>query len=52
MIFGRSQPPKRSVGSAHVDRMIRERLAGADEDTLRLTIAVTGLLACVAYADR
>lgn len=52
MIFGRSQPPKRSVGSEHVDRMIRERLPGADEDALRLTIAVTGLLGCVAYADR
>lgn len=52
MIFRRSQPPKRSVGSEHIDRMIRERLDGADEDTLRLVVAVTGLLACVAYADR
>jgi uncharacterized tellurite resistance protein B-like protein len=52
MFFGRSEPPKHSVGSERVDRAIREALAGADEDTLRLVIAVTGLLACVAYADR
>jgi uncharacterized tellurite resistance protein B-like protein len=52
MIFGRRQPPKRSVGSERIDGLVRERLAGADEDTLRVAVAVTGLLACVAYADR
>jgi uncharacterized tellurite resistance protein B-like protein len=52
MMFGRSQSPKRSVGSERVDRLVRARLADADEDTLRVVVAITGLLACVAYADR
>ncbi|MFI5308385.1 MAG: TerB family tellurite resistance protein [Polyangiales bacterium] len=52
MIFGRPQPPKRSVGSERIDGLVRERLAGADEDALRVVVAVTGLLACIAYADR
>jgi uncharacterized tellurite resistance protein B-like protein len=52
MNFRQSEPTKRAIGSERVDAMIRERLAGVDEETLRLVVAVTGLLACVAYADR
>ncbi len=52
-MFGkRTSNPPRAVGSQLVDALVRERMPGADEDTLRLVVAVTGLLACVAYADR
>jgi uncharacterized tellurite resistance protein B-like protein len=52
MIFRRQKPQERAVGSEQVDRVVRQRLTGADEDSVRLAVAVTGLLACVAYADR
>jgi len=53
MIFRKRAPnPPAVQGQDRLDRLIRAHLPEADEDTLRLAGALTGLLACVAYADR
>lgn len=44
--------PSGDRGAERIDQLLRAHLPGADEDTLQIAVAVTGLLACVAYADR
>jgi uncharacterized tellurite resistance protein B-like protein len=51
MIFGK-RTPQRTIGSERIDGLIRAQLPEADEDSAEIVIALTGLLACVAYADR
>lgn len=55
MIFRRkSRVPEsgRSAGSSALTRAIEKHMPDADDDTRRLVVAVAGLFACVAYADR
>jgi uncharacterized tellurite resistance protein B-like protein len=53
MFFGK-KPAKSgpTTGQERIAVLIREHLPDADEDTLEVVGAMTGLLACVAYADR
>lgn len=54
-MWGRRQspePPRRSLGSARLDALVRAQMPDADADLVRLVVSVTGLLATVAYADR
>jgi uncharacterized tellurite resistance protein B-like protein len=41
-----------SVGAEHLAAVVRAHLSGVDEATTRIVVAVAGLLASVAYADR
>ncbi len=52
MFFSRSEPPAPVSAGDTLEQLIRSQLPTADDETLRLVLAVTGLLACVAYADR
>lgn len=55
MIFrrkSRTPEPARWEGSSALARAVEQHMPDADGDTQRLVAAVTGLLACVAYADR
>ena len=51
MWFGKRRLAAVASGD-RLDVVIRAQLPEADEEALRLTTAVAGLLACVAYADR
>jgi len=46
------QPESDSAGVERLTRVVREHLSEADEETTRIVVAVAGLLASVAYADR
>lgn len=48
----RHSPPRRSLGSVRLDELVHTHMPGADDDAVRLVVALTGLLAAVAYADR
>lgn len=54
MIFGRSSrpDPTPSRGSARLDALVRAHMPEASDETQRVVIALAGLFACVAYADR
>jgi uncharacterized tellurite resistance protein B-like protein len=53
MIFRKRAPnPPVLQGQDRLERLIRAHLPDADDETRRLAGALTGLLACVAYADR
>jgi uncharacterized tellurite resistance protein B-like protein len=41
-----------SGSASRIETLVREHMESADDETLKLVIAVTGLLASVAYADR
>lgn len=54
-MFFRKKPeraPKPVRGQERIAALIRLHLPEADADTLQIVSALTGLLACVAYADR
>jgi uncharacterized tellurite resistance protein B-like protein len=46
------EPPPPARGKARIEQLVRAHLPDADQDALQLAVALTGLLACVAYADR
>jgi uncharacterized tellurite resistance protein B-like protein len=50
MFFRNSSKP--ATPSEAFRQLIYDALGAADDETKRLTVAVAGLLACVAYADR
>ena len=52
MLFGKRNPTPKPVPGDRVDLLIRAQLPSADDEAVRLVTAITGLLACVAYADR
>jgi uncharacterized tellurite resistance protein B-like protein len=53
MLFGKRNPaPKPAAAGDRIDLLIRAQLPDADDEAVRLVTAITGLLACVAYADR
>jgi uncharacterized tellurite resistance protein B-like protein len=53
MLFGkRNAAPKPAIAGDRIDLLIRAQLPDADDEAVRLVTAITGLLACVAYADR
>jgi uncharacterized tellurite resistance protein B-like protein len=47
-----AQKPATTTGVEHLRRQVRAHLPEADEATLRIVVAIAGLLAAVAYADR
>jgi DnaJ like chaperone protein len=54
-MFWKRKEPKAdsdSVGAERLATVVREHLSGADEATTHIVVAVAGLLASVAYADR
>lgn len=54
MFWKRQQqsPETDSAGTARLTEVVRQHLTGTDDETLRIVVAVAGLLASVAYADR
>ena len=52
MLFRKPEPKKPETSTERVAALIRAHAAGLDDDTVQLLTAVTGLIACVAYADR
>jgi uncharacterized tellurite resistance protein B-like protein len=52
MLFGKRNPVSKPVAGDRIDLLIRAQLPDADDEAVRLVTAITGLLACVAYADR
>jgi uncharacterized tellurite resistance protein B-like protein len=53
MIFGgRKSKPDAAPSGTDLEKLVRAQLPDADEDTHVLVTAITGLLACVAFADR
>lgn len=52
--FRRRAPaePRLSLGSARLDALVRAHMPNADDASVRIVVAVTGLLAAVVYADR
>jgi uncharacterized tellurite resistance protein B-like protein len=52
MWFGKRSSVATAVVGDRLDAVIRAQLPDADDDALRLTTAIAGLLASVAYADR
>lgn len=52
--FRRREPaePRGSVGSVRLDALVRTHMPDAEEADVRIVVAVSGLLAAVAYADR
>ncbi len=54
MIFGRTPRPEptRSQGSARLDALVRAHMPAADDDERRIVVALAGLCASIAYADR
>lgn len=51
MSFWRSSPAAKPSGTP-LEILVQKHMPEADDDTLGLVVAITGLLACVAYADR
>jgi uncharacterized tellurite resistance protein B-like protein len=54
-MFGRWLRPAREVpldGAEHLENQVRLGLPTADEGTVRVVVAIAGLLAVIAYADR
>lgn len=51
MLFGKRKPAA-IVPTDRLDAVVRAQLPDADDEAVRLTVAVAGLLACIAYADR
>lgn len=45
-------PEKLPPANATLSSLVREHMAGADEDDVRVAAAIAGLFAVVAYADR
>jgi uncharacterized tellurite resistance protein B-like protein len=52
MFFRRPIQPRRSTSVDPLRDLVREHLPHADPDTQHIVVAVAGLLAAVAYADR
>jgi uncharacterized tellurite resistance protein B-like protein len=52
MIFRSREPKKPETTTTRVAALLRAHASGLDDETLQLLTAVTGLIACVAYADR
>jgi uncharacterized tellurite resistance protein B-like protein len=44
--------PSEERGTQRIEQLLRAHLPDVDQETLKVAVAVTGLLACVAYADR
>jgi uncharacterized tellurite resistance protein B-like protein len=55
MIFRKKSPPKAATPVTPIERieaLVQAHLPEADADTRAIVVAIAGLLACVAYADR
>jgi uncharacterized tellurite resistance protein B-like protein len=55
-VFGRWLSPEKKLppleGAEELTRVIRSQLPDVDDDTIRVVVAMTGLLGAIAYADR
>lgn len=55
-MFGRWRSTEKKLppleGADELTRVIKEQLSGADSDTIRVVVAMTGLVGAIAYADR
>jgi uncharacterized tellurite resistance protein B-like protein len=52
MFFRRAPTPSRGSASDDLSELVREHASDTDVDAQRMIVAVAGLLACVAHADR
>lgn len=53
MFFRKKKTPDKPEGALEqVQRLVAEHLPGEDESAREIVVAIAGLLACVAYADR
>ena len=52
MLFRKREPNQPETSTERVAALLRAHATGLDDDSLRELTALTGLIACIAYADR